>query len=113
MSVIEALLDNAHEDTQLLIGNDEKGDNFDIRRDVDFILVADNSENADTVSSFINDNNYGAASFEEVDGKYRILVVVNMPTNQNIICSISGLFTCISKLFDVTYDGWGCTLQNT
>ncbi|MFD2232156.1 ribonuclease E inhibitor RraB [Alkalimarinus sediminis] len=113
MSVVDALLDNAYQDTQLLIGNDEKGDNFLIPRDVDFVLYATDEEKADTVSSFINDNRYGQASYTENEDKFRIIVVVNMPSTQNLICSVSGLMTCIGELFGVEYDGWGCTLENT
>jgi len=111
MSVVEALLDNAYQDTQLLTGNNEKGDNFNTFRDIDFILYTDNAEKADTVTSFINDNRYGTASFKKDGDKFIILVVVNMPSTQNIVCSVSGLFTCVAQLFDVNYDGWGCVLQ--
>jgi len=113
MSIVEALLDSAYQDTQSLIGNNKKGDDFNISRDIDFILYAGDASKADTVSSFINDNQYGNASFEEVDGKYRILVVLHMQATQNLICSVSGLMTCIAKIFQVDYDGWGCVLQNT
>ncbi len=112
MSVIETLLDTAYQDTQLLIGNDERGDNFNIPRDVDFVLNAETEKKADTVASFINDNQYGKASYEQVENKYRILVVVNMPSTQNLICSVSGLMACIAALFSVEYDGWGCIIQN-
>ena len=38
--VVEALLDNAYQDSVLLQGNDEKGDVFSIPRDVDFLYYA-------------------------------------------------------------------------
>ena len=38
--VIEALLATAYQDTQLLISNDKKGDDFSTLRNVDFILLA-------------------------------------------------------------------------
>ena len=113
MSVVEKLLDTAYQDTQLLIGNDEKGDNFDIPRDIDFVLYAETEEKADTVSSFINDNQYGCSSFKVVEGRYQILVIVSMPSTQNLVCSVSGLMACVAALFSVEYDGWGCVLQNT
>jgi len=112
MSVVEALLDSAYQDTQLLIKNNEEGDNFNTFRDVDFIFYTDDAEKADIVSNFINDNEYGSASFKKDGEKYIILVIVNMPSTQNIVCAISGLFTCLAQLFDVSYDGWGCVLQN-
>jgi len=113
MSIVETLLDTAYQDTQLLTDNDEKGDNFSIPRDIEFVLYAEDKEKADTVASFINDNRYGDASFEEVEDQYRILVVVNMPSSQQLVCSVSGLMACVAALFTVEYDGWGCVLQNT
>jgi len=109
--VVEALLDNAYQDTQLLESNDEMGDIFSIPRDVDFILYAKDQEKGELVTSFINDNCYGQASYEEVEGNHRILLTVNMPTTQNLICSVSGLLTCIAAIYDLEYDGWGCELK--
>jgi hypothetical protein len=109
--VVEALLDNAYQDTQLLISNDEKGDNFSIPRAVEFILYAKDAAKGELVASFINDNRYGDAVHSEIDGNHRIMVTVNMPTTQNLICSVSGLMTCIAALYDLEYDGWGCELR--
>jgi len=112
MSIVGILLDTAYQDTQLIISNDESGDDFSIPRDIEFILYAKNEEEAELVTNFINDNQYGTASFQEVDNKYRIMVVVYMPSTQQLVCSVSGLMACISELFSVEYDGWGCVLQN-
>lgn len=111
--LVTALLDNAHQDTQLLIGNDEKGDNFSAFREVDFTLYAKNKERGELVASFVNDNNYGKATYEQVEAKHRITVIINMPTTQNIICSVSGLMTCLAGLYELEYDGWGCVLQTS
>lgn len=105
------LLNTSYQDTQLLIGNDEKGDIFSIYRDIDYIFYAKNEDKAISVVSFIEENHYGDASFEKVNGKYRIMVTINMPSTQNIVCSISGLMACIAILFSIEYDGWGCVLQ--
>jgi hypothetical protein len=109
--VVEALLDNAYEDTQLLIGNSEKGDNLSTSREVDFVLYAKDRNKGEFVANFINDNRYGKAVYLEVEGNHRITVTIDMPTTQNIIFSVSGLMTCIAALYDLEYDGWGCTLQ--
>ena len=109
--VVAALLDNAYQDTQLLISNDEKGDNFSAFRDVDFTLYAKDKEKGELVASFINDNNYGKATYEEIEVSHRITVVINMPSTQNLLCSVSGLMTCLAALYDLEYDGWGCALQ--
>ena len=109
--IVEVLLDNAYQDTQLLIGNDETGDDFKIWRNVDFIFYAPSEEKADVVSSFINDNRYGDSSYEKIENTYRVLVVVNMAPTQNILCSVSGLMACIGEIFSVEYDGWGTTIE--
>jgi hypothetical protein len=112
MKIIETLLDTASQDTQLLIANDNKGDNFSIPRDIDFVIYAEEEKKASTVTNFINDHRYGLASFEKIDDQYRILIVINMPSTQSLICSVSALMACIASLFSVKYDGWGCNLQN-
>lgn len=78
-NIVDLLLDNAYQDTELLVKNDELGNNFNVWRNVDFVLYAKDQEKADVVSSFIKDNRYGKASFEKVEDHFRILVVVNMP----------------------------------
>ncbi|GAB2923714.1 ribonuclease E inhibitor RraB [Rheinheimera gaetbuli] len=109
--IIESLLDNAYQDTQLLIGNDQKGDDLSIARDVDFTLYAKDRGKGELVASFINDNNYGVATYEEVSDNHRITVVINMPTTQNLICTVSGLMTCLAALYELEYDGWGFALK--
>jgi len=113
MTIVEQLLKNAYEDTQLLIGNDKKGDNFSHLRDIEFVMYADNKETADAVTGFINDNRYGNASLEETEEKFRISVVINMPSTQHLVCSTSGLMSCIATIFSLEYEGWGCVIQNT
>lgn len=111
MQIIESLLDAAYEDTQLLQKNDALGDSFVIPRDVDFVFLANDRTRIETVASFVEDNQYGVPLVEEVDGSFRLIVSVHMPTTQNVICSVSALMVCLSKLFDIEYDGWGCVLQ--
>lgn len=112
MGLVKTLLDNAYEDTHLLTLNDEKGDDFSMARDVDFILYSKEESQAKIVVEFINDNQYGDASYEKIENNYRIIVTSNMPITQNIISSISALMACIAELFNIQYDGWGCTLMN-
>ena len=112
MSIVELLLDTARADTELLITNDEHGDQFSVPRTVDFLLIADTAETADTVASFISDNQYAECRIDQTDdGKFRILAQLEMPITQNVVCAVSGLFACISKIFNVEYDGWGCEIR--
>lgn len=111
MNLIEDLLSAAHEDTQLLIKNDSLGDDFSIPRDVDFVLYSTDGQRAQTVASFIADNQYGVPRVEVLDGRHRILVTINMPITRQVLCSISALMVCLAQLFSIEYDGWGCVIQ--
>ncbi len=113
MSVVDKLLETAQLDTDLLVRNDAKGDTFSRPRVVDFLLVADDPDRAQLVRDFITDNQYGDASVETVDGQHRILVKIEMPTTQHVLCSVSGLMACLAALYDLEYDGWGCVIQTT
>ncbi len=111
MHITEKLLSTAYEDTQLLIKNHQLGDDFSIPRDVDFVLIAKEKAKAETVASFVVDNRYGASRVEEAAGVFRVLVTVNMPTTQHVLCSVSALMVCLAGLFSLEYDGWGCVIQ--
>ena len=111
MSVIDTLLTAAYEDTQLLIKNDELGDDFSIPRDVEFVLRVGEKEKAETISSFVQDNQYGVPRIEEAESDFRIVVAINMPITQQVLCSVSGLMGCLSEIFGAEYDGWGCVIQ--
>ncbi len=113
MSVVEKLLDTAAADLDLLAANAAKSDRQGISRDIDFLLIAPDREKAEVVSSFVADNRYGAATIEpEPDStRWRVQVVVHAPATEQVVCSISGLMTCLAELFDLEYDGWGCVLQ--
>ena len=110
--IVELLLDNARQDTDLLIQNDDLGDIFSIPRNVDFAFYATEADRAELVANFINDNQYAEASFEKIDEEYKILAVVHMPPTQNILCSVSALMTFIAELFSVEYDGWETTIED-
>ena len=107
MAIVDVLLRNAYEDTQLLLKNDSLGDQLHVPRDVDFLLRASDVEKASLVCSFINDNQYGSAKVQGIN----VLVVIHTPIQQNIIYSISGLMACISEIFGLEYDGWGSELR--
>ena len=110
-TIIDKLLDNAYRDTQLLRNNDAKGDDFARPRTVDFLLRAPDAERAELVASFVNDNAYGRASTRVDGGQHQVVVLIDMPTTQNVINSVSGLITCLADLYECEYDGWGCVLQ--
>jgi len=111
MAIVETLMETAVADVDLLRAMDAQGDDFNITRDVDFCLIAPSAEKASTVAGFVNDYQYGSASVQQVDGQFRVLVVIHMPVLQHNILAVSGFMTCISALFGVTYDGWGCVVQ--
>lgn len=113
MSIVDKLLDCAAADVDLVAANAAKGDRQGTFRDIDFLLIAPNRDKAEIVSSFVADNRYGTATIEpEPDSsRWRVQVVVNAPATEQVVCSISGLMTCLTELFDLEYDGWGCVLQ--
>ena len=113
MNILETLLQTAYQDTQSLKVNNEKGDDFSVTRNIEFVLKTDEKDKAETVTKFINDHRYGEANLEQTGEKYRISVIVNMPSSQHIVCSVSALMTCIATLFTVDYDGWVCAIQTT
>ena len=112
MKVVEELMEVAARDTELLVSLDEKGDHFYLSRDVEFLLRAPDQERAELVASFVNDYRYGSASVQEHGGDYSVLIVVNMPVKQSEILSVSGFMVCLSHLYDMEYDGWGCVVQS-
>lgn len=111
MAIIDTLMELAAADTDLLRNIDAQGDDFTIPRDVDFLLRAPSEEDASLAADFINDHSYGAASVRENEGRYSVLVVVYTPVTQPVILSLSGFMACISHLFRLDYDGWGCVVQ--
>ncbi|MGZ3480181.1 MAG: ribonuclease E inhibitor RraB [Myxococcaceae bacterium] len=113
MHIVETLLETARMDTDLLSKNDRRGDDFSKVRAVDFLLIAEDPKKAETVAAFIDDCRYGQVHVEQAKGRFGIRVVVEMPTTQNVLCAVSGLMACVAKLFEVTYDGWGCVLQTS
>ena len=111
MSLVELLLDTARADTELLGVNAAHGDNFNVLRDIDFLLLAPDEAKAQLVRNFIDDNRYGVATVMPHGDSFGIVVVVNMAPQQNVLCSVSGLMACISMLFGISYDGWECDLK--
>ncbi len=112
MSVVEHLLDTARADTDLLLQNGARGDDFAKPRVVDNLLLSDEQDQANLVRDFVNDNRYGDAVVESVDGCFRELVQIEMPTTQSVLCSVSGLMVCLAASHGLEFDGWGCVLQS-
>jgi hypothetical protein len=111
MNLVETLLETARSDTDLLQKNDGLGDDFSIPRDVDFILKAPDRKKAQLVASFVDDNRYGTPHVEDQEVGVHVRVVIRMPTTQPLLCSVSALMACLSALFRLEYDGWGCVIQ--
>jgi len=110
-SIVELLLDTSKSDTDLLRKNDSLGDVLYIPREVDFLLWAPDEKKARLVADFTNDNCYGTATALSDENGNRVQVIIEMPITLNLICAVSGLMACISKVFDVEYDGWGSVIK--
>jgi len=115
MSMVELLMETVVEDSKLLIKNQELGDRPEIPRDVDFVLYAKDEEKAKLVASFITDCRYGKPVVERIENRgtfsWRLLVTIHTPTTENIVMTLSAFMVCLSKLYDLDYDGWGSTIH--
>jgi len=115
MSIAELLLETAESDHQLLQTNLDLGDDPEQPRDLEFILYSNTEDLAALVCDFITGNGYGRPSFLRMDSDdgvpfWRILVAVHAPATQEIVCTLSGFMACLSKIYDLEYDGWGCVI---
>jgi hypothetical protein len=110
MSVIDELMKTAVADTDVLRLLDSQGDRFSNHRDVEFLLRASTPEKASLAANFINDHSFGVATVSDPEG-LAVLVVIHMPIEQSVILSVSGFMVCLSRLFELEYDGWGCVAQ--
>lgn len=111
-TIVQLLLDTAKADTELLRANDARGDVFSVPRRVDFLLRASTEGKSKLVADFIRDNQYGEVIASSDENGHRISVLITMPITQNVLCAVSGLMACVSKIFDVEYDGWGSVIQS-
>jgi hypothetical protein len=110
--MFEQLTQVAVEDTELLQKNDDLGDVFTKPRQVDFAFESFERERAEDFAQFVRGKSYGTAEVSEIEpGRFRILVLITMPINQHVICSVSGFMACLSRLFQIEYQGWGSVVQ--
>ncbi len=112
MSVIDKLMESAKADIGVLTALDSQGDDFNLHRNVDFLINTPGEDQASHICGFINDYNFGSAKIQVSEGgEFSVLVQVNMPVNQHVITSVSGLMVCVAALFGGEFDGWGCSAQ--
>ena len=112
MSIFESLHDNVVADTDLLRKNDELGDVFTIARQVDFAFETPDRERAADFAEFVTGKNFGRTEITETENnQLRILVFINMPITQHLVCSVSGFMLCLGTLFKISYKGWGSVIQ--
>lgn len=115
MSIAKLLMDTAVEDSRLLAKNQEIGDRAEIPRDIEFVLYAKDEERAKLVASFVTIYRYGRPSVERVEhrGKiaWRLLITIHAPMTENIAMTLSAFMVCLSQIYDLDYDGWGCDVK--
>lgn len=117
MALVNTLLQNADLDRDLLRGNLERGDSPEAPRDVDFVLYAKDKEKGELICSFVHDNSYGRALYQEIlenpeVRRHRIVVTIHMPTTEHVTCTASAFMACLAELFNLDYDGWGSPIMN-
>ncbi len=111
MSVVNKLMEIAVADVGTLHTLDERGDTFDVPRDVTFLMRAPSAKQAGLVANFMNEHHYGEATALEKDGQHSVEVVIHMPIEQHNILCVSGFITCLCTLFDLEYGGWQAEIQ--
>ena len=114
MTIFDLLKQTAELDTDLLRKNDALGDVFSTPREVNFDFEAVEREQAEDFAEFVNGKQYGVAKISEAEaGKFLIVVLITMPITQNLICSVSGFMLCLSRIFQIDYQGWGSVVQTS
>jgi hypothetical protein len=114
MTMFELLTETAKADRDLLMKNNEAGDDFNKPREVDFAFEAGDREQAQDFAEFVMGKSYGTAHVSEIElGQFSVVVLITMPINQNIINSVSGFMLCLSRLFKIDYQGWGSIIQKS
>jgi hypothetical protein len=116
MSVVQLLMDTAVEDSKLLVKNQEMGDRSEIPRDIDFVLWAKDEEKARLVADFITDYRYGRPSLggqvaDRGEYSWMLRIEIHSPATEHVTMTLSAFMVCLSKLYDLDYDGWGCVIQ--
>ena len=114
MTVFELLTETAKADRDLLLKNHEAGDDFNKPREVDFSFETGERERANGFAEFVIGKSYGRAQVSETEpGQFQVIVLITMPINQNIINCVSGFMLCLSRLFQIDYQGWGSVIQKS
>lgn len=114
MTLFDLLHENALADNDVLRLSDKQGDIFGRPRNVDFLFKTPDRERAEDLAEYINGKNFGTAKTSVTDeGNYWVLVIIHMPTTQHVVCCISAFMLCLSRLFQVEYDGWGSVSQGS
>ncbi len=110
--IIDCLLDNAYQDTRVLLVNEKEGDQFAVARYVEFVFRTIDKTKAETVRSFITDNRYADSTAVVQDGEQSELRVrVHMPLRQPVLCSVSALMACLAQIFGIEYDDWNAEIK--
>jgi hypothetical protein len=112
MTLFDLLTQTAKADTELLRSHNKWSDVLSVPREVDFSFETQERDRAKDFAEFVNGKQYGVAKITKLeDGQFRVLVLITMPITQHLICSVSGFVVCLSRLFQVDYQGWGSIVQ--
>ena len=110
--MFDLLTQTAIADRDLLRKNDELGDVFTKPREVDFAFETVERGRAEDFAEFVIAKSYGTAELSEIEpSRFRVVVLITMPINQHLINSVSGFMLCLSRLFQIDYQGWGSVVQ--
>ena len=111
MTMFDRLHENATADLDLLRKNDAQGDDFAQSRIVDFAFKTKDKVSAHDLCEYINGKNFGKAHVRDDTELFWVITKIEMPITQNLLFCVSGFMVCLSRLFQVEYDGWGSIVQ--
>lgn len=110
--LFDLLTETAKADTELLHSSDKLGDVFATPREVDFSFETREQNRAEDFAEFVNGKQYGVAKVTALENdQFRVLMLITMPITQHLICSVSGFTLCLSRIFQIDYQGWGAVVQ--
>jgi hypothetical protein len=110
-TIFDLLHENAKADLDLLLSCDARGDHFANSRTVDFAFKTKDRETADDLCEYINGKNFGKAHVRADEELCWVICKIEMPITQELVFCVSGFMLCLSRLFQVEYDGWGSIIQ--
>ena len=106
MHIVEKLLSTSHQDNEQLQQLKSIAANLDVKHTLEYRLNTKHQKQAEIVCSFVNYNGYGDAAIEANGTLFDIVIEIQTPLLDNVICSLSANLVFVADFFSVEYGGW-------